>query len=197
MALHGGTVSVSSGDLAPGAVFTVTSPLGAVDAVSDSGEAVVKVDLDATPEDDGEAAEAALGDANADDVATLLIVDDSADLRAFVRDQFEGPFRVLEAANGAEGIEMARRELPDVVVSDLMMPDVDGHALVRTLRASPQTDFLPIILLTAHTGMDQRLQGLEGGADDYLTKPFDTRESVGAHRESHCAAAAFAGAIRC
>ena len=58
-----------------------------------------------------------------------------------------------------------------------MMPDVDGHALVRTLRASPQTDFLPIILLTAHTGMDQRLQGLEGGADDYLTKPFDTRES--------------------
>ena len=105
VALHGGTVSVSSGDLAPGAVFTVTLPLGAVDAVSDSGEAVVKVDLDATPEDHGEAAEAALGDANADDVATLLIVDDSADLRAFVRDQFEGPFRVLEAANGAEGIE--------------------------------------------------------------------------------------------
>jgi AraC-like DNA-binding protein len=56
------------------------------------------------------------------------------------------------------------------------MPETDGHALVRALRANPETDFLPIILLTAHTGKDQRLAGLEGGADDYLTKPFDRRE---------------------
>ena len=176
VALHGGTVSVSSGDLAPGAVFTVTLPLGDVDVASDSREAEVDGDLGASPGDDGEAAGTSAGETNTDDVPTLLIVDDSADLRAYVRDQFEGSFRVLEAANGAEGIEVASRELPDVVVSDLMMPDVDGHTLVRTLRASPQTDFLPIILLTAHTAMDQRLLGLEGGADDYLTKPFDTRE---------------------
>jgi AraC-like DNA-binding protein len=57
-----------------------------------------------------------------------------------------------------------------------MMPDTDGHALVRALRGSADTDFLPIILLTAHTGIDQRLAGLHGGADDYLTKPFDMRE---------------------
>jgi DNA-binding response OmpR family regulator len=93
-----------------------------------------------------------------------------------VRDHFASRFRVLEAANGAEGIAAARRELPDVIVSDLMMPDTDGHALVRALRGSPDTDFLPIILLTAHTGIDQRLAGLHGGADDYLTKPFDMRE---------------------
>jgi len=83
---------------------------------------------------------------------------------------------VLEAANGAQGIDIARRELPDMIVSDLRMPDTDGHALVRGLRGSPDTDFLPIILLTAHTGIDQRLAGLHGGADDYLTKPFDMRE---------------------
>jgi CheY-like chemotaxis protein len=72
-----------------------------------------------------------------DDIPTLLIVDDSADLRAYVRDHFASRFRVLESANGAEGLATAQRELPDVVVSDLMMPDTDGHALVRALRASP------------------------------------------------------------
>ena len=174
--LHGGTVTVSSGDLSPGAAFTVMLPLGEADTTSDTHPAVVEGDQGALPEGNGQSPVHALGETGGFDVPTLLIVDDSPDLRAFVHDQFGGRFRVLEAANGADGIEVARRELPDVVVSDLMMPDVDGHSLVRTLRASPETDFLPIILLTAHTGMDQRLSGLEGGADDYLTKPFDMRE---------------------
>jgi DNA-binding response OmpR family regulator len=151
-------------------------PLGEADTTSDTHPAVVEGDQGALPEGNGQSPVHALGETGGFDVPTLLIVDDSPDLRAFVHDQFGGRFRVLEAANGADGIEVARRELPDVVVSDLMMPDVDGHSLVRTLRASPETDFLPIILLTAHTGMDQRLSGLEGGADDYLTKPFDMRE---------------------
>jgi signal transduction histidine kinase/ligand-binding sensor domain-containing protein/DNA-binding response OmpR family regulator len=173
--LHGGTVTVSSGDLAPGAVFTVTLPFGEADTNSDT-HPVVEGDQGATPEEDGDSAARSLSEMQGDDIPTLLIVDDSADLRAFIHDQFGGRFKVLEAVNGADGIEVARRELPDIVVSDLMMPDVDGHSLVRTLRASAETDFLPIILLTAHTGMDQRLTGLEGGADEYLTKPFDMRE---------------------
>jgi DNA-binding response OmpR family regulator len=173
--LHGGTVAVSSGDLAAGAVFTVTLPLVEADPSSDTHQVVVEGDQGTTPDEDGKSP-AHSGETQADDVATLLIVDDSADLRPFVHDQLGGRFKVLEAANGADGIEVARRELPDIVVSDLMMPDVDGHSLVRALRASAETDFLPIILLTAHTGMDQRLIGLEGGADDYLTKPFDMRE---------------------
>ena len=174
--LHGGTVTVSSGDLAPGAIFTVTLPLGQTDAESATQPAVIEGEQGAMPEDDGEVPTQSSGETEGDDVPTLLIVDDSADLRAFVHDQFGDRFKVLEASNGTEGIEVARRELPDVVVSDLMMPDTDGHMLVRALRASPETDFLPIILLTAHTGLDQRLTGLEGGADDYLTKPFDMRE---------------------
>lgn len=180
--LHGGTITVSSGDLSPGAVFTVMLPLGAPDADTDELRTVVVegnhsrgTASNGYPAPHAQPTEHIAG-ADAEDVPALLIVDDSADLRAYVRDHFASRFRVFEAANGAEGIDIARRELPDIVISDLMMPDTDGHALLRTLRASAETDFLPIILLTAHTAMDQRLTGLQGGADDYLTKPFDMRE---------------------
>ena len=92
------------------------------------------------------------------------MVDDSADLRGYIRDHFAPRFRVIEAADGAEGIELARAHLPDIVLSDVMMPGTDGHELVRTLRASAETDFLSIVLLTAQAEDDQRLQGLERGA---------------------------------
>ena len=111
-----------------------------------------------------------------EDVPTLLVVDDSADLRSYIRDHFAARFRVLEAADGAEGIALARRHLPDVVLSDVMMPGTDGHELVRALRASAETDFLSIILLTAQAEDEQRLAGLERGADDYMVKPFEMRE---------------------
>jgi CheY-like chemotaxis protein len=71
---------------------------------------------------------------------------------------------------------LAQRHLPDVVVSDVMMPGTDGHALLRALRSSPETDFVPVILLTAQADDEQRLEGLEGGADDYIVKPFEMRE---------------------
>src|SRR5213075_73348 len=111
-----------------------------------------------------------------DDVPTLLVVDDSDDLRSYIRDHFTARFRVLEAANGAEGIALAQRHLPDVVLSDVTMPGTDGHELVRVLRASAETDFLSIILLTAQAEDEQRLEGLERGADEYMVKPFEMRE---------------------
>ena len=104
------------------------------------------------------------------------MVDDSADLRSYIRDHFAARFRVLEAADGAEGIALARRHLPDVVLSDVMMPGTDGHELVRVLRESAETDFLSIILLTAQAEDEQRLEGLERGADEYIVKPFEMRE---------------------
>jgi YesN/AraC family two-component response regulator len=104
------------------------------------------------------------------------VVDDSADLRGYIRGHFASRFRVLEAADGAEGIALARRHLPDVVLSDVTMPVGDGHELVRALRASEETDFLAIVLLTAQAGDEQRLDGLERGADEYLVKPFEMRE---------------------
>ena len=110
------------------------------------------------------------------DIPTLLIVDDSEDMRTFLRMNFESRFRVIEAGDGEEALTLARARLPDVVISDVMMPRLDGRGLVQALRASPETDFLAVILLTAQADDEQRITGLEGGADDYLVKPFEMRE---------------------
>jgi signal transduction histidine kinase/ligand-binding sensor domain-containing protein/CheY-like chemotaxis protein len=177
--LHGGTITVESGTA--GTTFTATIP----PLVAAEGVAVADV-VDApdasslatvvTAEQTGSAAESSDGDTRSEDVPTLLVVDDSADLRGYIRDHFAARFRVLEAGDGAEGITLARRHLPDVVLSDVMMPGTDGHELVRALRGSAETDFLSIILLTAQAEDAQRLEGLERGADEYIVKPFEMRE---------------------
>jgi signal transduction histidine kinase/CheY-like chemotaxis protein/AraC-like DNA-binding protein len=110
------------------------------------------------------------------DVPTLLVVDDSQDMRRFIRAHFDERFRVLEAGDGEEALTLARSQLPDVIISDVMMPRMDGRELVRRLRESPDTDFLAVLLLTAQADNEQRIAGLEGGADDYLGKPFEMRE---------------------
>ncbi|MEO8621885.1 MAG: ATP-binding protein, partial [bacterium] len=171
--LHGGTIGVESGT--GGTTFSATIRTAAA-----AGDGVVLAAIPAAiPTDSAEhpLALAEPADVEArDNVPTLLIVDDSADLRGYVRDHFAAKFRVLEAADGTEGIALARRHLPDVVLSDVMMPGVDGHELVRALRASAETDFLSIVLLTAQAEDERRLEGLERGADDYIVKPFEMRE---------------------
>ena len=176
--LHGGTIAVESASA--GTTFTATIPSRvAVDGLT-VGDAVVAPDVHSlatavTTEHAGSAAESD-DDTRSEDVPSLLVVDDSADLRSYIRDHFAVRFRVLEAGDGAEGIALARRHLPDVVLSDVMMPGTDGHELVRALRGSPETDFLSIILLTAQADDEQRLEGLEHGADEYIVKPFEMRE---------------------
>jgi signal transduction histidine kinase/AraC-like DNA-binding protein/streptogramin lyase len=175
--LHGGTITVESGSA--GTTFTATVPAREVfEGVAIPNEAEVPSTASlVTAEQSGSSAEPALGaDDRTGDVPTLLVVDDSADLRGYIRDHFASRFRVLEAADGAEGIALARQHLPDVVLSDLMMPVTDGYELVRTLRSSAETDFLSIVLLTAQAEDDRRLEGLERGADDYIVKPFEMRE---------------------
>lgn len=107
---------------------------------------------------------------------TLLIVDDNDEIRTYVRSHFEPQYRILEARNGHEALGTARTHLPDLIISDVMMPDMDGFELVRTLRSQPETDFLPIILLTARATEEDRITGLDEGADAYVTKPFSMRE---------------------
>lgn len=108
--------------------------------------------------------------------ATVLVADDNADIRSYVRAHLGSRFRVVEAADGREALERIRSELPDLVVSDVMMPELDGFGLCRAIREDPETDFVPVILLTARASGDSRIEGLLTGADDYLTKPFDVRE---------------------
>jgi signal transduction histidine kinase/ligand-binding sensor domain-containing protein/CheY-like chemotaxis protein/AraC-like DNA-binding protein len=178
--LHGGTIRVESGD--GGTTFTATIPAGELaDGVALPNDAdvpgIASLVTAVTAEQSGTSPEpAAAEDDRSRDVPTLLVVDDSADLRGYIRDHFDARFRVLEASDGAEGIALARRHLPDIVLSDVMMPGTDGHELVRALRSSAETDFLSIVLLTAQAEEEQRLDGLERGADDYIVKPFEMRE---------------------
>jgi len=110
------------------------------------------------------------------DVTTVLVADDNEDVRRYVRGRLEQQYRVLEAADGREALEIVRRALPDLVVSDVMMPVLDGFALCRAIKSDPETDYIPVVLLTARASSDSRIEGLEEGADDYLTKPFNVRE---------------------
>jgi CheY-like chemotaxis protein len=106
----------------------------------------------------------------------VIVVDDNADVRAFVRGNLEAHFRVLEAADGEAGLALIRRHRPDLVVSDVMMPGLDGHALCRAVKADDELRHIPVILLTARAEEADVIYGLEGGADDFMTKPFSMRE---------------------
>lgn len=102
----------------------------------------------------------------------MLLVEDNQELREFLRSIFAPVYRVVEAADGMEGWTKALKYLPDIIISDVMMPEKDGIEMTRELRADMTTSHIPIILLTAKTTIESKLQGLEYGADDYITKPF-------------------------
>jgi DNA-binding response OmpR family regulator len=113
---------------------------------------------------------------DAQDVTTVLVVEDNSDVRAYIRGHLEAYYRIAEAVDGKQGVSLARQLLPDLVISDVMMPGTDGYQLCRELRASPETDFIPVILLTAKAETEHKVVGLEKGADDYVVKPFEMPE---------------------
>ncbi|SEQ26657.1 hybrid sensor histidine kinase/response regulator transcription factor [Neolewinella agarilytica] len=106
----------------------------------------------------------------------LLIVEDDKEIRDFLKESLCDYFSILQAADGQKGLAIARQETPDLVISDVMMPGLNGHQLCSNLKADPLTSHLPVLLLTARTADEHRLEGLEHGADAYLTKPFQERE---------------------
>jgi len=109
----------------------------------------------------------------------VLVVDDEPDVRMLLRTNLRaGGFDVLEASNGAEGLAIAKHELPTVIILDLMMPEMNGIEVCRALRKHPPTSRIPILMLTAKTTEEDKVAGFEVGADDYVTKPFSPREVV-------------------
>lgn len=103
----------------------------------------------------------------------LLIVEDNEDFRFYLKDNLKSTYQIVEARNGREGLESVNRYLPDLIVSDIMMPEMDGFAFCKKVKTEPTTSHIPVILLTARSAEDQKLEGFETGADDYITKPFN------------------------
>lgn len=106
---------------------------------------------------------------------SILIVEDSYDLRSFILNSFRKEYRMLEAANGLEAYEMVKKYSPDLVISDVMMPFMDGLELCSRIKKNLATSHIPVILLTAKTLIESWIEGLETGADDYIPKPFNIR----------------------
>lgn len=109
---------------------------------------------------------------NADELATVLIVDDNADMRAYLRTLLLDRYYVIEAADGQSGLKLAVESVPDIVVSDVMMPVMDGLTFCTRLKQHEATSHIPVLLLTARSSEQQYIEGLQTGADMYMTKPF-------------------------
>jgi signal transduction histidine kinase len=108
----------------------------------------------------------------------VLLVDDNADMREYIRSLLAVRFDVMAVTNGKQALEEVKRRPPALVLSDVMMPEMDGFALLAALRQDPATSTIPIIMLSARAGEESRIEGVEAGADDYLTKPFTARELI-------------------
>ncbi len=197
--LHGGSITVAS-QLGHGTRFTVRLPFGTAHVATERlsvgqsasttsmrADAYVQEAMRWLPES-GSGAIEALPDRSELAVeapfgretqgARVLIVDDNADMRNYVQ-RLLGPTCAVETAvNGRAALELIRQRKPDLVLSDVMMPELDGLGLLNALRADSELRDLPVILLSARAGEDARIEGLDAGADDYLTKPFSARELI-------------------
>lgn len=187
--LHGGTVSVIS-EPDRGTCFTVRIPLGNAhlppqQIAESSTPACISVDsssfvddaLRSSPVESPAAQRSANRSSSAGpNPEHILVVDDNADMRTYIQRLLEPYWTVTTAGNGREALEAMSRSLPDLVVTDMNMPDLDGRGLIQHIRTSQASHALPVIVLSAQAGEEQRVAGLTQGADDYLVKPFSTRE---------------------
>jgi signal transduction histidine kinase len=183
--LHSGELSVES-EVGRGSRFSVSIPLGASHLPVEQIVPPVPV---SEPRGVNPYAEEALrwlpDDARSDqpalaqapvDAGRVLLADDNADMREYARRLLEERWAVETVSNGRQALAAARSRRPDVIVTDVMMPELDGFGLLRALRADPKLQAIPVIMLSARAGEEARLEGLEASADDYLVKPFSARD---------------------
>ncbi len=106
----------------------------------------------------------------------VLLVEDNPDVRNYIRELLETDYKVTEATDGEEGLSKAKDEIPDLIITDVMMPEMDGFQFSKKIRSNEKTSHIPLILLTAKAGFDDKMEGLESGIDAYITKPFKAKE---------------------
>ena len=196
--LHRGSITVES-EVSKGTTFTVTIPFGTEHLPKDKVRKV-EASRSTTAEADAFVAEALrwLSDSMAQTgrggarppvdaldgvnrpagarMERVLLADDNADMREYVRRLLGERYQVVTASNGSEALQSAVTDPPDLILSDVMMPGLDGFGLLKELRARAETKTIPVILLSARAGEESRVDGLGAGADDYLIKPFTARE---------------------
>lgn len=181
--IHGGNISVES-ELGRGTVFTVVIPKGFTHLSPESvSHESTSTHSPATAESFLQEAEAFLSSSTGRleqstplQVDTVLVADDNADMIRYLCRLLEPGYRVMTAANGKEALQKISELKPDLVISDIMMPVLDGIGLLREIKQDLSTANIPVILLSARAGEEARIEGLDFGADDYLVKPFSSKE---------------------
>ena len=184
--LHHGTINVSSKP-GKGTTFSIFIPFGK-EHISDDEmveEALTEVEmpekesaLESETEDrieTGEAAPEAEMRVDHEDLV-ILIAEDNPDMRTYIRSQLEKNYAILEAKDGEEGLQRAFEAIPDLIISDVMMPVMDGYEMTERLKTDQRTSHIPVIILTARAAIESKIEGLETGADAYITKPFNAKE---------------------
>lgn len=166
--LHDGTIAVES-TVGKGSVFTVTLPVRHV------AEETVSVDktigkMDVETELDTIQSEVSIDE----NLPIVLVVDDNRDIRILVSELLNADYNIITASNGKEGIKMAARYVPDLIICDVMMPVMDGLECCRRIKGEVSTSHIPVLMLTACSMDEQRAQGYDSGADGYLSKPFSS-----------------------